>query len=131
MPEGVKELMRKRRSEADEVRTAEKTRVEITRLGGTSLARLTLEPGWHWAEHVQPLVGTKSCEMAHLVYALSGRLHVRMDTGEELVIEPEDFVSVAPGHDAWVEGDEPFVFLDLIAGEAYLKGAKSEERKAA
>ena len=32
----------------DESRTPAKTRSDIVHLGGTTAARLTLEPGWSW-----------------------------------------------------------------------------------
>ncbi len=117
--------------DADEVRESEKGRAEIVRLAGTSVARITLEPGWRWSEHLKPIMGTESCEVKHLLYLISGRMHVRMDSGEDFVIEPGDLVSIAPGHDAWVEGDEPSVALELQSGEVIAKGAKTEERRAA
>ncbi len=36
-----------------------------------------------------------------------------MDDGEELILEPNDVADIPPGHDAWVEGDEPVVLLDI------------------
>jgi hypothetical protein len=37
---------------------------------------------------------------------------VRMDDGAETSVGPGDVVRIEPGHDAWVEGDEPCVLLD-------------------
>ena len=34
----------------DESRTPAKTRSDIVHLGGTTAARLTLEPGWRWSD---------------------------------------------------------------------------------
>ncbi len=34
--------------------------------------------------------------------------------GTETVLEPGDVAVMPPGHDAWVEGDEPNVLLELI-----------------
>ncbi len=126
----IRETLKKSVREPDEVRDLELMRVELFRLGGRSWARLILQPGWHWAEHVGPRVGAKTCEMEHVQYILSGRLIVRNQSGEELLLEPGDFVYVAPGHDSWVVGDEPYVALDAIAGEEFMKRMK-EERKAA
>jgi hypothetical protein len=36
----------------DESRTPGKTRVDVVRLGGTTVARFTMEPGWRWSECV-------------------------------------------------------------------------------
>jgi quercetin dioxygenase-like cupin family protein len=131
MAETVKEAEKQNLHDADEVRTTEKMRVEVVRLGGTTVSRLTMEPGWRWSEHVKPVAGTESCEAKHLGYVISGRMRVRMDSGEELVLEPGDFASIEPGHDAWVEGDERFVVLDIYSGEVYAKGAATEVRRAA
>jgi hypothetical protein len=35
-----------------------------------------------------------------------------MDDGREATVGPGDVVLIDPGHDAWVEGDEPCVLLD-------------------
>jgi hypothetical protein len=35
-------------SEADEVRTFEKGKLELVNIGGGLVGRLTLEPGWRW-----------------------------------------------------------------------------------
>lgn len=39
-------------SEADEVRTFEKGKLELVNIGGGQVGRLTLEPGWRWSLHV-------------------------------------------------------------------------------
>jgi len=54
-------------------------------------------------------------------YAISGRLHARMDTGEDLECGPGDAVQIPPGHDAWVVGDEPYVGVDFTGGDTYAK----------
>src|SRR5579862_7042055 len=95
----------------DETRSAEKGRADIVEIGGVLLARSTAEPGWRWSEHIKPTVGTESCEATHLGYVLSGRMKVVLDDGSELVVGPGDAVSIPPGHDAWVVGEEPCVTL--------------------
>ena len=40
---------------------------------------------------------------------------VRAPDGTERELAPGDAFFVAPGHDAWVVGDEPCVALDLVA----------------
>ncbi len=130
IPTMAKESLKKRAGEADEIVTMEKGHGELIRLGDRVVLRATLEPGWHWAEHVKPTAGTESCRIEHLFYAISGRMRVRLDSGEEWVIEPGDLAYLAPGHDARVEGDEPFVMLDFIGGEN-IASALKEHRKAA
>jgi hypothetical protein len=47
-----------------------------------------------------------------------------MDDGTEGEAGPNDAFYIAPGHDAWVVGDEPFVFYDFSGGmEQYARSA--------
>ena len=50
----------------DETRTPDKTRVDVIRVGGTTAARLTFEPGWRWSEWIKPIAGTDSCQVHHV-----------------------------------------------------------------
>ena len=70
----------------DETRTPDKTRVDVVRMGGTTAARLTFEPGWRWSECVKPVVGTDSCQVNHVGYAVEGQIVVRLGDGTEQVI---------------------------------------------
>jgi quercetin dioxygenase-like cupin family protein len=90
-------------------------RLEIVNVGGMVVGKGTFEPGWRWSEHVQPIAQTDSCQAAHAGYVLSGRMHIRMDDGTEAEMGPGDVMVAAPGHDAWVVGDEPCVFVDFGA----------------
>ena len=55
----------------DEVRTPDKTRVEVVRLPGFTLGRLKMQPGWRWSECIKPVVGTDSCQGKHAGSAMS------------------------------------------------------------
>jgi quercetin dioxygenase-like cupin family protein len=100
----------------DETRPfAAKGRAEIVHVGGMVVGRGVFEPGWRWSEHVKPIAQTDSCQAAHAGYVLSGRMHVRMDDGTEGEVGPGDVMVAGPGHDAWVVGDEPCIFVDFGA----------------
>ncbi len=105
--------------EPAEVRTFEKGRFEVYRVGPMTLGRATYEPGWRWSEHVGPTSGATSCQVEHVGLVISGRAAVRMDDGEERVMEPGQLFYVPPGHDSWVVGDEPYVSLHIMGGEDY------------
>jgi uncharacterized cupin superfamily protein len=107
----------------DETRTFDKGRVDVVTLGTHTAGRATFEPGWRWSECVKPIVGTESCQVHHLGYVLSGRLHIVMDSGEEVEAEPGLAYEVQPGRDAWVVGEEAFVALEFqpSAVETYAK----------
>jgi mannose-6-phosphate isomerase-like protein (cupin superfamily) len=116
-------IERKPLDQPDETRPIEKGKVEVVELATGKVMRTTFEPGWRWSESVKPVVGTDSCQTDHFGYCISGRLHVRMDDGEELDVGPGDAVRIPPGHDAWVVGDEPYVGVDFTGGADYAKGS--------
>ena len=105
----------------DEVRTPSKTRVEVVRLEGFTLGRFNFEPGWRWSECIKPVVKTDSCQASHVGYAVSGRLTVRMADGTQKSIAAGDSYTIPPGHDAWVEGNERFVGIEVMSAEQYAK----------
>src|SRR5687767_6052365 len=86
------------------------------RLAGTVVSRHVLQPGWSWQTHAQPLVGTASCELYHRGVVLRGRMGVRTDEGEEVVIGPNQVFDLPPGHVTWVDGDEQLVMVDWAGG---------------
>ena len=106
----------------DEVREGEQWRLELLNLaGGAQVGRITVQPGWKWSEHVKPIAKTESCQAAHLGYFVSGRMKVVMDDGEEMEYGPGDFAVMAPGHDAWIVGDEPCIVIDWQGFADYAK----------
>jgi hypothetical protein len=108
----------------DETRTPDKTRVDVVRMGGTSAARLSFEPGWRWSECVKPVAGTDSCQVRHVGVVHSGRMAIAHEDGTEVEIGPGDAYVIEPGHDAWVLGDERFVGFEFEsrAAEEFAKG---------
>jgi hypothetical protein len=95
--------------------------VEILTLGEGTVGRATCEPGWHWSEHVKPIAHTDSCRMDHLGIILSGTLCWAMDDGTELRTTAGEAFTIPPGHDAWVLGDEPCVFVDFAGMDGYAR----------
>jgi mannose-6-phosphate isomerase-like protein (cupin superfamily) len=120
-PVAVTKFETKSHNSPDEVRTPNKTRVEVVRLPGYTLGRLTLEPGWKWSECIKPVVGTDSCQVSHVGYAVSGRLTVRLNDGAQKTFEPGMSYTIPPGHDAWVEGNERFVCIEVMSAERFAK----------
>jgi uncharacterized cupin superfamily protein len=107
----------------DELRTPPKTKIEVVKVGDTTVMRATFEPGWKWSECVKPVAGTNSCQAPHVNYVISGRMKVVMDDGSEMEMGPGDAADIPPGHDAWVIGNEPCVAIDFAAGKVYAKKA--------
>ena len=111
----------------DETRTPDKTRMDIVRVGPTTAARLTLEPGWRWSDCIKPVVGTESCLVRHVGVIQSGRMALKHEDGTEVELTPGNAYVIEPGHDAWVVGDEPVVSYEFEsqAAEEYARGQGS------
>ncbi|MBX5480543.1 MAG: cupin domain-containing protein [Myxococcaceae bacterium] len=92
---------------------------KVYRFGDRTIGLGTFEPGWRWSKDVGPIAGTKSCQAAHTGFVTSGRMMIRMDSGEEVEVSAGDFVIIPPGHDAWVLGDDTCVVIDWSGMEHY------------
>ncbi len=100
-------------SNPDEVWTFPKGTLEILIIEGAIIGRATYEPGWKWSTSVQPLAKTKSCEVSHFKYLISGTLKILLDDGLEFTCKAGDVCIIPSGHDAWVVGDETVVAVDF------------------
>ena len=95
--------------------------LDLVDLDHGGIGRATFEPGWQWSKHVKPIAETESCMASHMGYCVSGHMHVAMNDGDEADIGPGEFLEIAPGHDAWVVGDEPCVMIDWQGFADYAK----------
>ncbi len=111
----------KRFGDPDEVREFPKGKVELVKIGGASVGRAILEPGWKWSTSIKSISGTPSCEARHFQYHEAGVLRVRMDDGSEFDCHPGDVSFLPSGHDAWVVGDEPVIVVDFQGMIDYAK----------
>jgi rhodanese-related sulfurtransferase len=122
----VPALIRKSLNNPEEVRafTDGAGQLELVNLEAGPVGRATFQPGWRWSTHVKPTAGTESCLAAHTGYFVSGRMKVVMaEGGEEVEYGPGDFAIMAPGHDAWILGDELCVVIDWQGFADYAKPA--------
>src|SRR5215472_2310975 len=115
MPVAVSKFESKSHDTPDETRTPPKTRVELVRLDGYTIGRFNFEPGWRWSTCVKPVVGTESCPNAHVGYAISGQLVVRLDDGTQKTVSAGESYTIPAGHDAWVQGNAPFVAIEVMS----------------
>ncbi len=106
---------------ADETRTPAKTRVDVVRIGGTEVGRFTFEPGWKWSECIKPVAGTESCQNDHVGYLEKGRLNVTHEDGTQVEINAGEAYRIAPGHDAWVIGNDSVVAYEFKSADTYAK----------
>jgi len=112
-------LLAKSLDSPDDTRQFPQGHVDLVALGDVMLGRAVFQPGWRWSQHMASMAGTDSCQAHHTGYVLSGRMRVVMDDGEEGVAGPGDALLIPPGHDAWIEGDEPCVVLDWTGMARY------------
>ena len=113
------EVILKRFEEPDEVRTFEKGKFELVRIGNLTIGRASYEPGWRWSEHVGKAAGAKSCMVEHVGLVISGRATAAMDDGRIIEMRAGDLFFIEPGHDSWVVGDEPYVSLHFMGADQY------------
>jgi uncharacterized RmlC-like cupin family protein len=90
---------------------------ESLELGDLVLKKVTMQPGWRWSKDAKAAEGTELCERLHAGYQVSGRHHIVLADGAEIDISPGDFYLVPAGHDEWVVGDEPSVFMSIAHNE--------------
>jgi hypothetical protein len=117
----MKKLEVKGFSKPDEVRTFDKGKLELIKVGGALIGRATLQPGWKWSESVKPIAKTESCEAPHFQYHASGTIRIRMDDGMVKDVKAGEVSLIPTGHDAWVVGDEPVVLIDFQGMADYAK----------
>ena len=91
------ELSIRRFDEPDDERAMALGRFDLVRLGGTTVARASYQPGWKWSEHVGPGLGQTTCPVEHVGLVVSGRNRVTMDDGT--VFDTETIV--------WTAGVKP------------------------
>jgi len=105
--------MKKSFDDPDEVKAPEKTHAVTVNFGTVAATRIVAQPGWKWSECIKPHVGGDSCQAGHVGMILQGTIHVVSDDGSEITVTAGDAYTFAPGHDAWVVGDEEFIAYDL------------------
>ena len=87
--------------------------IESVSVRGQRVNKLTLQPGWKWSVDVKPTVGTATCQASHLGLILSGKICCVHDDGSEVTYSAGDAYALAPGHVAWVVGDEVAVSYEF------------------
>jgi class 3 adenylate cyclase len=113
----------------DDVRSMPLVHVDTVELDEARIGYCQFEPGWRWSTHVAPMMGTASCPIRHVGYAVSGLIRVVMDDGQTLDIAPHSVFEIPPGHDKWVVGDEPWVTVEWGASGRAMEAALNEAGK--
>jgi hypothetical protein len=64
-------------------------------------------------------MGKTSCDVEHVGIVISGRATAAMNDGRVIEMKSGDIFYIAPGHDSWVIGAEPYVSLHLLGANDY------------
>jgi hypothetical protein len=96
-----------------ESRNAARMQVDTVRAGAARVRRIIYQPGFRWSTDVKPLVGTDLCSHAHVGFLARGRIEARYADGCTATFTAPGVVSIDPGHDAWIVGDEPAVLIEF------------------
>jgi class 3 adenylate cyclase len=112
-------LQRRPFGEPDNVREVPFGRLETYDMGEIRIGRSVLQPGWRWSESIKPISRTELCEYHHIGLCLSGRLRIQTREGAELTVEAGQFYEIPAGHEAWVEGGEPYVNIEWQPSVAF------------
>ena len=62
---------------------------------------------------MKPVSGTDLCRHAHVGFLARGQIHIQYADGCMLEFAAPQVVTIEPGHDGWVVGDEPAVMIEF------------------
>jgi hypothetical protein len=106
-------LEKKSLNQPEQTQNIGRVKIDTVTVGNLKFQRFTASPGWQWSKDIKPVAKTESCQVHHVLYLISGRLNARMNDGQEIEFYPGDVGSVPPGHDGWVVGTVPAVWLEI------------------
>jgi hypothetical protein len=118
------DVILKRFDQPDEIRTFPKGKFELIQIGGMTIGRATYQPGWKWSVDVGAASGVTRCPVEHVGMVVSGKATAAMEDGRIIEMRAGDVFYIAPGHDSWVVGNEPYVSLHFLGAEKYAADKK-------
>lgn len=96
-----------------ETREVGGVRMDIAQAGTGRVKRVIYPPGFRWSTHMKPVSGTDRCLHAHVGFLAAGRIHIEYEDGCVHEFEAPQAVTIEPGHEGWVVGDEPAVLIEF------------------
>ena len=115
------DVVLKRFEEPDETRSFSKGKFELVHIGGMTIGRATYDPGWRWSVDVGGPAGLSHCMVEHVGLVVAGKAVAAMRDGRVVEMKAGDLFYIAPGHDCWVVGEEPYVSLHFMGARDYAK----------
>ncbi len=87
--------------------------LDIAPAGNGRVKRVIYPKGFRWSKDLKSIVGTDQCMHAHVGFLVRGRIHVKYTDGCVHEFVAPQAVTIDPGHDGWVDGDEPAVLIEF------------------
>jgi hypothetical protein len=87
--------------------------LDVGRAGNARVKRMIYPPGFRWSVDMRPVVNTELCMHAHVGFLAHGEIHIEYADGCVVEHRAPQIVSIDPGHDGWVVGDEPVVLIEF------------------
>ncbi len=94
-------------------RTVGHVQLEVGRAGAARVKRMIYPAGFRWSVDMKPVVGTDLCMHAHVGFLARGHFTIEYADGCRLEARAPQIVAIDPGHDGWVVGKEPAVFIEF------------------
>lgn len=87
--------------------------IDVVRAGESRVKRIVYPVGFRWSTQMKSEVGTDLCMHAHVGFLVRGRVHVQYADGCIAEFAAPQVVAIDPGHDGWVDGNEPAVLIEF------------------
>ncbi len=87
------------------------------RVGNGRVKRAMYPPGFRWSTHMGPNVDSDLCMHAHIGFLAQGHIQGEYTDGCTFEYVAPQVVTIEPGHDAWVVGDEAAVLIQFDSEE--------------
>jgi hypothetical protein len=96
--------------------------IDLAPAGDGRIKRVIYPAGFRWSRDMQPVSHTERCQFAHIGFLLKGQVRVEYPDGcTEEFVAPQ-VVTIEPGHDAWVVGDQPAILIEFdFKGETAIR----------
>jgi hypothetical protein len=91
--------------------------VDVVRAGSGRVKRAIYPPGFRWSTHMRPNVDSELCMHAHVGFLARGRIQGAYCDGCTFEYTAPQVVTIEPGHDAWVVGEEEAVLIQFDSEE--------------
>jgi len=102
--------------------------LDVASAGNCRVKRVIYPAGFRWSKNMKPLVGTDLCMHAHVGFLARGEIHMEFADGCVLEYRAPQVVSIEPGHDGWVVGDEPVVLIEFDFGSDTVRSLGMPEK---